>query len=338
MKQTKHIAFKHDILRYATMIALIMGAALLLLNATGQASPEMVGMAIISFTFGLQHAFDVDHIAAIDNMTRKMLNDGKNTRGVGFYFSLGHSLVVIIMALITVLLVEWAKNTMPIFEALGGAMGTLIAAIMLIFLAVVNSFIIVNIWLNFKNSQQDTTLTRNDNTSKINKIFLKLLNLIQHNWQVMIVGFLFGLGFDTATQIAVLASSATATNSGAAWYVSLSFPLFFTAGMCFMDTLDGLFMSSTYKWVFSSPYRKVYFNLTITGISILAAGFIGFADLIQALSALLDWNNGVTSWVQALDLNQLGFILVGLFAISWIIALIIWHSLKLSNKDHGSII
>ncbi|MBZ6003687.1 HoxN/HupN/NixA family nickel/cobalt transporter [Leuconostoc gelidum subsp. aenigmaticum] len=338
----KHATIQSDALRYGSVILIFLIAGTLLLLTRAAQYPEMIAMAYLSFTMGLHHAFDVDHIAAIDNMTRKMLNDGKNTRGVGFSFSFGHSMVVVLMALLTVVFVEWAKDTMPIFEQIGGAIGTLIAGIMLLILASVNSVILHNIWLKFKKmSHQHPERIEIDKqimTSKIYCLFLKLLGMIKHNWQVAFVGFLFGLGFDTATQIAVLATSATAANAGVPWYATMAFPLLFTAGMCLMDTVDGFFMSTTYNWVFSSPYRKVYYNLTITGISILAAGFIGFIDLVQAFSAMFDWHNVLTRWVAALDFNKMGLILVMMFVVTWIIAITFWHIFKLADKEDVGVI
>jgi len=322
-----------DIVRYGGFIILLLIAGLLLLWSSAAVHPEMIGMAVLSLTFGLRHAFDIDHIAAIDNMTRKMLNDGKNTRGVGFSFSFGHSLVVVLMTLVTVLFVEWAKHSMPIFEVIGGRVGTMVAATMLIFLAVVNTFILINIWRSFVQYREHGVADDKFEESKIYQIFSRLLGLINHNWQVMLVGFLFGLGFDTATQIAVLSTSATAAGAGVAWYGALAFPLLFTAGMCLMDTLDGFFMSSAYNWIFASPFRKVYYNLIITCISILAAGFIGIVDLIQALSSIFNWQNGITNWVGKLDFNQMGFVLVGIFAITWILALAIWRIFNLSLHE-----
>ncbi|MDI6498380.1 HoxN/HupN/NixA family nickel/cobalt transporter [Leuconostoc suionicum] len=338
----KQATIQSDAMRYGAIIILFLVSGIILLMTSASQYPEMIAMAYLSFTMGLRHAFDVDHIAAIDNMTRKMLNDGKNTRGVGFSFSFGHSMVVVLMALTTVLFVEWAKHSMPIFEQIGGALGTLIAATMLMMLAIVNSFILRDIWVKFT-SMRNRSINENKtdeevNSSRIYRLFLRLLGMIQHNWQVAIVGFLFGLGFDTATQIAVLATSATAANEGIPWYATLAFPLLFTAGMCLMDTIDGFFMSTTYHWVFSSPYRKVYYNLTITGISILAAGFIGFVDFIQSFAAMFGWNNGLTKWATALDFNQMGIILVGLFVVAWIIAITIWHVFHLAEKDKEQLI
>ncbi len=238
----KQATVQSDAIRYGAIIILFLVSGMLLLMTSATQYPEMIAMAYLSFTMGLRHAFDVDHIAAIDNMTRKMLNDGKNTRGVGFSFSFGHSMVVVLMALVTVLFVEWAKHSMPIFEQIGGALGTLIAATMLMMLAIVNSVILHDIWVKFVAMRNHHTRAGTDdqiNSSKIYRLFLKLLGMIKHNWQVAIVGFLFGLGFDTATQIAVLATSATAANAGVPWYATLAFPLLFTAGMCLMDTIDG---------------------------------------------------------------------------------------------------
>lgn len=336
LNTAKRTKFSTDVIRYGSFIILIFVGGTLLLMSGASKYPEMIGMAYLSFTFGLRHAFDVDHIAAIDNMTRKMLNDGKNTRGVGFSFSFGHSMVVVLMALVTVLFVEWAKDSMPIFEQIGGIFGTMIAVVMLLMLTIVNSFIMRSIWLNFKHMQGNGRQTPDNdfvNESKIYKLFLKLLKMIKHNWQVAIVGFLFGLGFDTATQIAVLATSATAANAGIPWYTTLSFPLLFTAGMCLMDTVDGFFMSTTYTWIVSSSYRKVYYNMILTGISIMAAGFISFVDFIQSFSVMFNWNNGLTAWAQGLDFNQLGLVLVGIFAVTWAIALSLWHIFNLSEKE-----
>ncbi|GAO99605.1 HoxN/HupN/NixA family nickel/cobalt transporter [Fructobacillus ficulneus] len=329
-------SWKFDITRYGAFIILILAMGTVFLSTGIRQYPQLLGMAGISFTFGLRHAFDVDHIAAIDNMTRKMLNDGKNTRGVGFSFSFGHSLVVLILTIMTVLFVEWADHSMPVFESVGGIFGTMIAAVMLLMLAFFNTYILTGIWKNFRKMRQQT-IDPDDKQlaaeSKIYRIFMKLLNLINHNWQVAIVGFLFGLGFDTATQVAVLATSATATSAGVPWYSILSVPLFFTAGMCLMDTLDGFFMSSTYNWIISTSYRKVYFNLILTSISIIAAGFIGFVDLVQSLTATFDWHNPLSQWAASLDFNELGIILVVVFVLAWAGALLIWRLMNLGQYD-----
>ncbi|CAK1228840.1 High-affinity nickel/cobalt permease (HoxN) [Fructobacillus tropaeoli] len=329
-------SWKFDISRYGAFILGILALGIVFLSTGMSKYPQLLGMAGISFTFGLRHAFDVDHIAAIDNMTRKMLNDHKNTRGVGFSFSFGHSLVVVLLTLLTVLFVEWADHSLPILESVGGMFGTMIAAVMLLMLACFNTFILRGIWKNFRQMKKAALDPDNEQLaaeSRIYRLFMKMLNLVNHNWQVAIVGFLFGLGFDTATQVAVLATSATATTAGVPWYAILSVPLFFTAGMCLMDTLDGFFMSTTYNWIISTSYRKVYFNLILTSISIIAAGFIGVVDLIQSMSAMFHWDNFLTKWAGALDFNELGIILVVIFVVAWAVALLIWKLMNLSKYD-----
>lgn len=329
-------SWKFDISRYGAFILGILALGIVFLSTGMSKYPQLLGMAGISFTFGLRHAFDVDHIAAIDNMTRKMLNDHKNTRGVGFSFSFGHSLVVVLLTLLTVLFVEWADHSLPILESVGGMFGTMIAAVMLLMLACFNTFILRGIWKNFRQMKKAALDPDNEQLaaeSRIYRLFMKMLNLVNHNWQVSIVGFLFGLGFDTATQVAVLATSATATTAGVPWYAILSVPLFFTAGMCLMDTLDGFFMSTTYNWIISTSYRKVYFNLILTSISIIAAAFIGVVDLIQSTSAMFHWDNFLTKWAGALDFNELGIILVVIFVVAWAVALLIWKLMNLSKYD-----
>ncbi|CAK1231977.1 High-affinity nickel/cobalt permease (HoxN) [Fructobacillus cardui] len=329
-------SWKFDISRYGAFILSILALGTVFLSTGLGKYPQLLGMAGISFTFGLRHAFDVDHIAAIDNMTRKMLNDHKNTRGVGFSFSFGHSVVVVLLTLLTVLFVEWADHSLPILESVGGMFGTMIAAAMLLLLACFNTFILRGIWQNFRQMKKVALDSDNEqlvSQSRIYRLFMKMLNLVNHNWQVAVVGFLFGLGFDTATQVAVLATSATATTAGVPWYAILSVPLFFTAGMCLMDTLDGFFMSTTYNWIISTSYRKVYFNLILTSISIIAAGFIGVVDLIQSMSAMFHWDNFLTQWAGALDFNELGIILVAIFVVAWVVALLIWKVMNLSKYD-----
>lgn len=296
--------------------------------------PSLLAMAFLSFTFGLQHAFDVDHITAIDNMTRKLINDGKNTHGVGFYFSLGHSLVVVIMALLTIFFVEWSKKQLPTFQNIGGVLGTLFAGFMLLLLGTINLIILVGIWKSFKAiSNGDFSTAHASTDTRIFRTFKKMLNIIKHNWQVVCVGFLFGLGFDTATQIAVLATSAVATSKGIPWFAVFSFPILFTSGMCLMDTCDGLFMSTAYSWVFSSPFRKVYYNLALTGLSVTAAFFVGIVDVLQAIGGYLNWHNPVIKFAQSLNFNILGILLVILFVITWSAALIIWKVFNLKAKD-----
>ncbi|AEV95648.1 HoxN/HupN/NixA family nickel/cobalt transporter [Pediococcus claussenii] len=333
-QQIKHYPLAPDIGKFGGYVLLLFVVGWGLVFTYLNHYPALLGMAFLSFAFGLQHAFDVDHISAIDNMTRKLVNDNKNTHGVGFYFSFGHSLVVIIMALITIFFVEWSKTKLPQLQDIGGVFGTLFAGFMLLLLGLINLTILVGIWRSFKaiNRGQSEEAEQATDT-KVFRFFKRSLNLIKHNWQVICVGFLFGLGFDTATQIAVLATSAVATSKGIPWYAVFSFPLLFTSGMCFMDSCDGLFMSTAYSWVFSSPYRKVYYNLALTGLSVSAAFFVGIIDVLQALGTELHSNFFLIQWAQALNFNMLGIILVCLFILTWAIALLCWRIFDLNQKD-----
>ncbi|MCV3296762.1 MAG: HoxN/HupN/NixA family nickel/cobalt transporter [Oenococcus sp.] len=331
MKKTINHSMIHDFIRYGLYVLLIFSLGIGLLLTHAFKYPSILALAILAFTFGLRHAFDIDHIAAIDNMTRKLLNDKKNAHGVGFSFSFGHSLVVIMMTIITVLLVQWAKKRMPDLNQFGAAIGTFLAGMMLIILAVVNMFIIRSIWLNFKHSSEENK--KRGTEGPIYHLFTKSLSLINHNWQVMIVGFIFGLGFDSATQVAVLATSVAAADKGLPWMAIMSIPVMFTAGMCLMDTCDGLFMSTAYSWVFSSPFRKLYYNLVITTISVISALTIGLIDLYQSISVVFHWHNATASWISQLDFNKMGIALVLLFACTWAATIIFWRLFSLDKYD-----
>ncbi len=319
----------------SAVLCLYAGGVLLLLTAVFK-YPMLLGLAILSLSFGLRHAFDCDHIAAIDNMTRKLIQEGrKNIRTVGFYFSVGHSLVVILMAVATIFFVKWATKSLPAFNAFGGSIATLVAGVFLIILAFMNLLIIKDIVATFKTMQDGTyhPETEEANQGTVGRWVKALFAIVEHNWHIICVGFLFGLGFDTATQIAVLATSAAAAAKGIPTWAIMSFPVLFTAGMCTMDSLDGFFMSSAYRWAFSSPLRKVYFNLSITALSILAAGVIGIIEVFQVLSQELNWTANFWVWLQNLDFNIMGFMLVGMFLVVWALAILIWKVAKLDKKD-----
>ena len=332
--KVQHYPLKPDLFKFGSYVLFLFVVGWGLVFAYLNRYPSLLAMAFLSFTFGLQHAFDVDHITAIDNMTRKLDKEGKNTHGVGFFFSLGHSLVVIVMALLTIFFVEWSKNQLPKIQDVGGVLGTLFAGFMLLLLGTINLVILAGIWKSFKSiSKGDFSSAKASTDTRIFRIFKRALNVINHNWQVVCVGILFGLGFDTATQIAILATSAVATSKGIPWFAVFSFPILFTSGMCFMDSCDGLFMSTAYSWVFSSPFRKVYYNLALTGLSVTAAFFVGIVDVLQAIGGFLKWHNPVIKFAQALNFNILGICLVILFIITWSAALIFWRVFNLKAKD-----
>lgn len=333
LKTKNNFPIRPDLFKYYgfVLILFVIGSGLTL--AYLSKFPTLLSMDLLSFVFGLQHAFDIDHISVIDNITRKMINDGKNTHGIGFCFSLGHSLVVICMAVVTIFFVEISKTLIPKLQTIGGIIGASFAGMMLILLAIINTVILLNTWQDFKG------INKNKFSMKKTRIYLyfeKTLHLINNNWQVIGIGFLFGLGFDTATQISVLATSTVSTSEGIPWYAALSFPLLFTSGMCFMDTSDGLFMSTAYSWVFASPLRKIYYNLVLTGLSVAAAIFSGVINLLSALKLAFHVNNGVTTWADNLNFSNLGIGLVTIFVVVWGLAIFGWYYLGLNRKDDVS--
>ncbi|MDR3543575.1 MAG: HoxN/HupN/NixA family nickel/cobalt transporter [Desulfosporosinus sp.] len=328
--------WKPDAVKYGGAVVSIFLTGLILLSTGVFKYPELLGLAVISYTFGLSHAFDVDHIAAIDNMTRKLVQQGGKTRGVGFFFSSGHSTVVIIMGALTIFAVKWAQQALPQFQAVGGVIATCVSGGFLLLLATINFVILKDIVKTFKCMRSGTYIAESaerPDKGVINRTINRLFNLVDKNWHIYAVGFLFGLGFDTATQIAVLATSASASAKGIPWVAVLSFPILFTAGMSMMDTLDGFFMSTAYQWVLTSPLRKVYYNLTITGLSILAAGVIGIIEVGQVFAQESNRNSGFWLWLQNLDFNKMGFMLVGMFILVWSVSLIGWKLLKLDQKE-----
>jgi len=331
--------WKHfDALKYGSAILAILLTGLLLLSTGMFKYPELLGMAVLSFSFGLRHAFDADHIAAIDNMTRKLIQQRKKTKGVGFFFSCGHSTVVIIMGVLTIFAVEWAQKVLPQFQAVGGVIATSVSGVFLLILATLNFFILRDILNTFSSMRKGTytaeTAERPDE-GFINRTINRLFDHVSKKRHIYVVGFLFGLGFDTATQVAVLATSASASAKGIPWVAILAFPILFTAGMSMMDTMDGFFMTTAYEWVFSSPLRKVYYNLTLTGLSILAAGVIGIIEVGQVFAQESGLNNGFWLWLQHLNFNIMGFMLVGMFVVVWAVSFVGWKLLRLEEKESG---
>ena len=328
-------SWKVDAMKYGAFIIFLFICGIGCLATGVFKFPTLLGMGVISLTFGLAHAFDCDHIACIDNMTRKMVQRGGKTRGAGFFFSLGHSTVVMIMGFITIFAVHWAKKSIPEFQAVGGVIGTVISAFFLILLAIANIVVLKNMTKTFKEMRAGTYVEESlerPNKGIINRSVNHVLDIANKNWHIYIIGFLFGLGFDTATQIAVLATSATATAQGVPWTAVIAFPILFTAGMCLMDTLDGFFMSTAYQWVLTSPIKKIYYNMTITILSIVAAGVIGVIEIGQVVAMEAKWNTGFWEWLQNLDFSVMGFVLVGLFVAVWVISLICWHVFHIEER------
>jgi len=303
--------------------------------------PVMLGLGGLAYAFGLRHAFDADHISAIDNTTRKLLQEGKKPLGVGFFFSLGHSTVVFLIAVAlgfaTQFVVSSVISANGQLKSLGGLIGTGVSGVFLLLIGIVNLIILLDILKLFRRmraGEYDRDALEHELVAGglLTRVFGRLFKLITHSWQMYLVGFLFGLGFDTASEISFLAISAGAAAQHIPIYALISLPLIFAAGMSLMDTADGAFMSQAYSWAFSNPVRKVFYNLTVTALSVFVALFVGLFELSQLLIQQLNLRGGAWDAIGGMDLGVMGFVIVGAFVVTWAGALLIYRSLHIEDR------
>lgn len=295
--------------------------------------PQIIGFGFLAYTLGLRHAFDADHIAAIDNTVRKLVQQKEEPTGVGFFFSLGHSTVVFIMTLLTVVSMKWAQIHAPQLKEIGSIIGAAVSGGFLIFIGILNLFVWIDIYKVFAVMRkgeyvEDTTEQLLLNRGLISRFFSSLYRFINKSYHVYPLGFLFGLGFDTASEVALLAISANAATQSVPPSVIFSLPVLFAAGMSLMDKADGIFMTTAYNWTFKTPIRKIYYNLSVTGLSVIAALCIGVIELAQIIVSKLQLNSGIWEWIQNLNFGVIGYFLVGLFIITWIFSYFIWLVIK----------
>jgi len=299
------------------------------------------GTGALAYTLGMRHAFDADHIAAIDNTTRKLVNDGKRPLSVGFFFSLGHSTIVFVMALLLNFgiraLDEQVKNDNSGLHNITGIIGTTVSGTFLYIIAMLNVIILVGIIRVFRDMRtgryNDEELEEMlEKRGLMNRFLGPIARRADAPWKMYPVGLLFGLGFDTATEVALLVLAGSAVVSGLPFYAILSLPILFAAGMCLFDTLDGCFMNFAYDWAFAKPIRKVYYNLTITGLSVFVAVFIGTIEILGLIGQEYDLNGGFWSFMGNFDINKAGFVIVGVFIVTWAAALAIWHFGKFEQR------
>ncbi len=299
------------------------------------------GTGILAYTLGMRHAFDADHIAAIDNTTRKLVQDGKRPLSVGFFFSLGHSTIVFIMALLLNFgiraLDNQVKNDSSGLHNVTGIIGTTVSGTFLYLIALLNLVVLIGIIKVFREMRtgrySDAELERQlDSRGMMNRFFGGYAKRIDTPWKMYPVGVLFGLGFDTATEVALLVLAGSAVVSGLPFYAILSLPILFAAGMCLFDTADGCFMNFAYDWAFARPVRKVYYNLTITGLSIFVALFIGTIEILGLIGQEYNLTGGFWTFMANFDINKAGFVIVGVFVLTWAVALAIWRFGKIEQK------
>ena len=300
-----------------------------------------VGTGALAYTLGIRHAFDADHIAAIDNTTRKLVGEGKRPLSVGFFFSLGHSSVVFVLALLLNLgiraLDEQVKNAGSQLQHTTNIVGTLVSGFFLFLIAAMNIVILAGILKVFREMRagryDDQELERQlNNRGLMNRFLGPLARRIDAPWKMYPIGFLFGLGFDTATEVALLVLAGTAVVSGLPFYAVLSLPILFAAGMSLFDTADGCFMNFAYDWAFARPVRKVYYNITITALSVFVAVFVGVVELLGLIGQEGNLSGTGWSWLANFNINTAGFVIVGVFVVTWVVALGIWHFGKLEQR------
>jgi nickel/cobalt transporter (NiCoT) family protein len=300
-----------------------------------------MGIGVTAYTLGMRHAFDADHIAAIDNTTRKLMHAEQRPLSVGFWFSLGHSSIVFgltfLLSLGVKALAGPVQNGDSTLHSVTGLIGTTVSGTFLYLIAIINVVILAGVWKVFRRMRSghfdEAALEEHlNNRGLMNRLLGRVMRSIDKPWQMYPVGLLFGLGFDTATEVALLVLAGTGAASGLPWYGILCLPVLFAAGMSLLDTIDGSFMNFAYGWAFSKPVRKVYYNLTITGLSVAVALIIGTVELLGLLAQKLDLHGVFWDWVAGLDLNVVGFVIVGLFFATWAIAFAVWKFGRIEEK------
>ncbi|MFJ2861893.1 HoxN/HupN/NixA family nickel/cobalt transporter [Kitasatospora sp. NPDC087314] len=299
------------------------------------------GMGLTAYTLGMRHAFDADHIAAIDNTTRKLMGQGKRPLSVGFWFSLGHSSIVFGLCALLAFgirsLAGQVESDDSTLHQATGLIGTAVSGTFLLLLGLINLGAFNGILKVFRRMRvgeyDEAELERQlERRGLMNRILGRVTRTVTKPWHMYPVGLLFGLGFDTATEVSLLVLAGGAAAFSLPWYALLTLPILFAAGMSLLDTIDGSFMNFAYEWAFSKPVRKIYYNLTVTGLSVLVALVIGLIELIGLLGEKLDITSGPIAWVGGLDLNFVGYAIVGLFVLTWVAAIAYWKFGRVEEK------
>jgi high-affinity nickel-transport protein len=314
------------------------GGAIALLHAAGWAlflfyspgNPALAGLGVLAYTFGLRHAFDADHIAAIDNTTRRLLEERQRPLGVGFFFSLGHSSVVFALAAGLALGTRSVESSIPAFQHYGGFVGASVSGTFLWLIGILNLVVLIDVVRLFfdlrRGSYDEQRLEqRLLERGLMNRLFAgRLAQRITKSWQMYPLGALFGLGFDTASEIALLALAAGVATHHVPFLAVVSLPLLFAAGMSLMDTIDGAFMSHAYGWAFSNPVRRIFYNISVTSLSVAVALVIGTIELLQVCGRL-----------GGLDFGLVGYGVAGLFVLTWALSYAIWKLRRIEERWSG---
>jgi nickel/cobalt transporter (NiCoT) family protein len=292
--------------------------------------PAMVGLGFVAYMFGLRHAFDADHIAAVDDTVRFMMQKGKKPLGIGFFFSLGHATIVLGLAVAIAFAAAAVRQQLPELKNVGGILGASVSGIFLWIIGLLNLMVLMDILGVWKKAKTGThnhqhleeMLARR---GLMNRIFGgRLQKVLNHSWQMYPLGLLFGLGFDTASEVGLLGMTAGASAGNLPVPAILCLPILFAAGMSLMDTTDGVLMSKAYNWAFLNPLRKIFYNITTTSLAVVVALVVGSIELAQVLIGMLDLQGPVSDFVAGLDFGVLGYVIVGLFLAAWGLSVAAW--------------
>ena len=296
-------------------------------------NPILLGTAFLAYSFGLRHAVDADHIAAIDNVTRKLMQEGKKPLTVGLFFSLGHSTVVVLASIGIAITAMAFKDQMEAFHPVGGVIGTSVSAAFLLLIGAINLVVLVNVYKAFRRVKNGGTYSEADlnaltaSGGVLARIFGRLFGLIDRSWHMYPLGFLFGLGFDTATEVALLGMTAAQASSGLSMWSILIFPALFTAGMTLLDTADSVLMVRAYGWAFVKPVRKLYYNMTITFVSVIVAVLVGGIEALGLIGEKFGLTGGLWDLMASLneELEMIGYLIIAIFIGSWFISMLIYR-------------
>ena len=305
--------------------------------------PVLLGTALLAYSFGLRHAVDADHIAAIDNVTRKLMQQSQRPVGVGLYFSLGHSAVVAGLSIAVALTASAMAGSFQSMKAVGGIISTSASALFLFAIAIVNVLVLISVYRTFQAVKRGEAFVEDDFDLLLNsrgflsRIFRPLFGLVTKSWHMLPIGLLFGLGFDTATEIALFGISATQAADGASAATILVFPALFAAGMSLVDTTDGVLMLGAYGWAFMKPIRKLYYNITITAVSVVVAVLVGGLETLNLIGDELGLTDGGGFWSAIGAINDnfglLGYVIIGVFAVAWIGSVVFYKVMRYDELD-----
>jgi nickel/cobalt transporter (NiCoT) family protein len=305
--------------------------------------PVLLGTALLAYGLGVRHAIDADHIAAIDNVTRKLMQEGKRPLTVGFFFSLGHSTVVVLASVAIAVTATALTRQLAVFHAIGSMIGTLVSALFLLVIAVMNVFIFVSVYRTFHRVRAGGPYVEEDldvllsGGGMLARVFRPLFGMIRESWHMYPLGFLFGLGFDTATEIGLLGISTAEASKGMPIWSILVFAALFTAGMSLVDTADSVMMARAYGWAFVKPIRKLYYNMTITFVSVIVALLVGGIEALGLLGDRLRANGAFWDAIASLNRNfgSIGYLIIAVFVATWILAAAIYRLKKYDALEVG---